>query len=183
MADAIAHYEKHGFQYLESPWAVSFPVVRITAPNDECVFGFSSGLALVGSGEQSLLALIESGTIVEPGKYQTTTPCFRNEKEDKLHRKYFLKNELMAFRPSDPEAELGSILNLCVDYLSGSASGAKVEIVRSERPGEYDINVNGIEVGSYGIKTHRDYAWVYGTGIAEPRMSLALAHSGVGSIK
>ena len=38
----------------------------------------------------------------------------------------------------------------------------------------YDIVLNGIEVGSYGIRQHENLRWIYGTGIAEPRFSTAL---------
>lgn len=173
MADAIAYYERAGFRYVETPWAVPHAVARITSPNDECVFSFGSGQALVGSGEQSLLALAEEGKLAT-GKYQTTTPCFRNEKEDELHQKYFLKNELMVYAPINAEVELEQLLAMCVEYYSHFAQGHKVAVTPSGTLGERDITVNGIEVGSYGILTYSKHTWVYGTGHAEPRMSIAM---------
>jgi hypothetical protein len=37
-----------------------------------------------------------------------------------------------------------------------------------------DLYLNGIEVGSYGIRKHNSYQWVYGTGLALPRFDKAL---------
>ena len=174
MAEAIAHYEQHGFRYIETAWAVPHAIVRVTAPNDECTFPFADGLTLVGSGEQSLLHLIEQGEISAPGKYQTTTPCFRNEVEDELHKKYFLKNELMIYAPTSPKTQLEELMAVCVSYHERVASGHNVNVVRSGKHGEWDITVNGIEVGSYGLRTYRNHTWIYGTGHAEPRVSIAM---------
>lgn len=38
-----------------------------------------------------------------------------------------------------------------------------------------DITFNDIEIGSYGIRQHDNFIWVYGTGLAEPRFSRAIA--------
>jgi hypothetical protein len=37
----------------------------------------------------------------------------------------------------------------------------------------YDIEINGIEVGSYGIRSVDDVQYIYGTGLALPRYSTA----------
>jgi hypothetical protein len=49
---------------------------------------------------------------------------------------------------------------------------AKIETV--DTPVGRDINFNGIEVGSYGIREFEGFKWVYGTGAAEPRLSQAI---------
>ena len=52
-----------------------------------------------------------------------------------------------------------------------------VDLVKTddERSDEsYDIESNGIELGSYGIRQHENITWVYGTGLAEPRLSIAI---------
>ena len=36
------------------------------------------------------------------------------------------------------------------------------------------LSLDGIELGSYGFRKHLDYGWVFGTGVAEPRLSIAL---------
>ena len=43
----------------------------------------------------------------------------------------------------------------------------------------YDIeSCNGIELGSYGIREFAGFRWIYGTGVAEPRLSLCIARKG-----
>jgi hypothetical protein len=37
----------------------------------------------------------------------------------------------------------------------------------------HDIELNGIEIGSYGWRQNQDIIWAYGTGLAEPRFSIA----------
>jgi hypothetical protein len=36
-----------------------------------------------------------------------------------------------------------------------------------------DLTINGIEVGSYGKREFKNIKWIYGTGLAEPRFSIA----------
>jgi hypothetical protein len=38
----------------------------------------------------------------------------------------------------------------------------------------YDIEYNGVEIGSYGIRKTSFLEWIYGTGLAEPRFSRSL---------
>ena len=39
----------------------------------------------------------------------------------------------------------------------------------------YDLEINGIEVGSYGARYHAKIGWwAYGTGLAEPRYTTAM---------
>lgn len=43
-----------------------------------------------------------------------------------------------------------------------------------ERSMKYRLKVRAnLELGSYGIGSYKDYKWVYGTGLAEPRLSQA----------
>ncbi len=173
LARAISHYERCGFTHVETTWVSTKEVMMITAPSDACLTPFTDGLFLVGSGEQSFLAMIEEGKLV-PGKHQTTTPCFRNEPVvDELHRRYFLKNELMVYAPKEPEKALAEMIDMSRAYLARIAKGRVVEVIASEKAGEQDITLSGIEVGSYGIRSHGEHLWVYGTGLALPRFTQA----------
>ena len=42
-----------------------------------------------------------------------------------------------------------------------------------DTPEGYDIELYGIEIGSYGIRRVRGFSWIYGTMLAEPRFSEA----------
>jgi len=52
----------------------------------------------------------------------------------------------------------------------------KTDLVKNEQENSiinYDINYKNYELGSYGIRKHKNlFHWVYGTGCAEPRLSL-----------
>lgn len=52
-------------------------------------------------------------------------------------------------------------------------------VYRVETSAGWDVEVDGVEVGSYGHNELRDgdapFVWVYGTGLAEPRLSQAIA--------
>lgn len=39
----------------------------------------------------------------------------------------------------------------------------------------WDIEAGGIELGSYGKRSHASLSWVYGTGVALPRLTQAQA--------
>ena len=48
----------------------------------------------------------------------------------------------------------------------------RVDIVKTEEG--YDLEVGGIEIGSYGIRKCDYLEWIYGTACAEPRMSVVI---------
>lgn len=47
--------------------------------------------------------------------------------------------------------------------------GKKLTVINTDEG--FDIEINGHELGSYGIRKHEYLSWIYGTGCAEPRMS------------
>ena len=66
--------------------------------------------------------------------------------------------------------DVGDVLRDAATFFG--LEGAIPEIVETDEG--WDINVGGIEVGSYGSRSIHDHLWVYGTGLAEPRFSQAL---------
>lgn len=180
IAKAVKFYKKCGFEYIDAPWIVSREAVMATCPPGASLFTTFKG-ELVASGEQSF---IEMRAQLEPGKkYQCVTPCFRNDKVDELHNTWFLKNELIWV--ADPEKDLKCAENReRQTYLMRYAEmffSRFYPMKRDIRPvhvdnayDNYDIFVNDIEVGSYGIRSFDGFTWVYGTGCAEPRLSQAL---------
>ena len=174
IGEAIGYYEKMcKYKLIDVPWFVHQNTIDITKPPRARNFDTFAG-SLVGSGEQSLLEIRSSLTPNQ--RYVCATPCFRDElEEDYLHLQYFFKVELMHVLPVDPKTALEQMLKDAEYYFnkySMFVNNAKIDIVATDIG--FDININGIEVGSYGVREHEKFVWVYGTGVAEPRFSQSL---------
>lgn len=180
LARALCEYEARGYEYKECPWTVDANTIRKTIPNIGGAFRLSYGGGpdestlwsdgpnfLVGSAEQSFLMLD-----LPPGRYVGITPCFRYEDhEDILTRYMFMKVEL--FVTSD-ETDLRDVIEVAYDVLDALAGRQhKIDVVDTEEG--FDFMLGGIEIGSYGERTIGDLSWIYGTGLALPRFSAALA--------
>lgn len=174
---AIGNYASHGFDYVEVPWLVSEAVSDMTRPIEAAQYVVtkdSKRKAFVASGEQGFLYLVTKGHLA-PGSYQTVTPCIRNDPFDETHVKYFVKNELFVldpvYAPTMVEDLVDTAFVLFEIFLVDKVgrSGWKLSKVNTEVG--TDIELNGIEVGSYGTRKNSLCQWVYGTGLAEPRFS------------
>lgn len=180
ISDALEFYVNAGFSYVDVPWLVSQEVLEATIPDGASAQDNSLyGKFLVASAEQSFLQLMVDGRIF-PGKYCAVTPCFRNEPEDWLHKKSFMKVELIHIIGPDDVAllSLHKMINLAKHFFMQYAFCSTIDIV--EIPGHrceinYDIMADGIELGSYGIRSYKNFRWIYATGIAEPRLSTVIS--------
>ena len=176
IAQAIEHYKSAGFKYLNVDWAVKPESVRITTP-PHCRIHKLNSKALVGSAEQSFLHMMMFENL-QPDRYVAATPCFRDDMVDDLHSTYFFKVELIDFLNVESDYQtkqsLNAIIEMCQIFFE---KFLKTEIVQTE-----DLNwdivdaEHGIELGSYGIRSHERYKWIYATGIAEPRLSTVISH-------
>jgi hypothetical protein len=191
LSAALEWYTSEGFEYVEVPWAVPTNVVAITLPATRAPYGvIEDGRnfqnALVGSAEQSFLhvtlrGILGLGTESTPRSYVAISPCFRDDAIDQVHQKQFMKVEL--FEPYHLEASeaflndrLRRVIRKARDFFLKYIPVENLEVV-STREG-WDIMGNGVELGSYGIRvcqlpgtTLDVFTWVYGTGVAEPRLS------------
>lgn len=169
IADAVEFYKGKGYRYVEAPWFVTLDSLNVTRPEKSREFSTFSG-CLVASGEQSF---IEMRNDLCPGrKYQCVTPCFRDEeKHDWTHLRCFMKCELIIplWKDDDPEHYLEVMMNDAVTWM-GRYGG--VRLVKTDIG--HDIFHGDTELGSYGHRQYKGFRWVYGTGIAEPRLTQAL---------
>jgi hypothetical protein len=164
---SIQHYEDKDFRRIETPWLVTDYVDQLTRPEDAIPYRIpNKNKNFVASGEQSFLYLYLKEYLPK-GKFQTITPCLRNDPFDLTHTKYFMKNELIV-TDDVSLSSLESVINSALLFFHREVS----QKVRSIQTNEgYDIMLDDIELGSYGIR-HTDFlSWVYGTGCAEPRTS------------
>jgi hypothetical protein len=189
LTDAMQYYERQGFKTIDVPWAVSKEAMDITRPTwagDDTLQYMAGGIQLcpVASAEQSFLQLQldarRNTNSSLSGSYVAITPCFRNEPIlDELHQPYFMKVELISWDRTDRDS-LQAMLELASDFFS---QWIDVDTVDNDDPdpiGEIAIDIiaknTGIELGSYGIRNHPSVGrWLYGTGCAEPRLSVAFA--------
>lgn len=166
IAKAINYYQNNGFEYIDVPWLISKETIDITRPKNCRDFNTFLG-NLVASGEQSFLEI--RNNLIPNNLYQCVTPCFRDDCYDDLHQPYFLKVELIHAQPKNASAAFNEILKIASDFFKIFSD---ISIIETEIG--KDILINGIEVGSYGIREYQNFTWIFGTGLAEPRLTQAL---------
>ena len=168
LAAGLTHYAERGYAYREVPWVVSHEAESVTLPPGAEATQTQYG-DLVGSAEQGFIELILRGE--ELTRACAITPCFRIEETfDELHHAYFMKLELIDTNAS--LASLDAMLENAVDFF---AQYLDVLVVKTGTH-MYDIvdKKHGIELGSYGFRTCGDTTFVYGTGVALPRLDTVL---------
>lgn len=176
LVNTIQFWERDGFRYVEVPWLVSKEAIEHTFKGQaNPIF---QGRYPVGSGEQSFLQMQMEGKL-EPGKYITMTPCFREETHlSDITQPHFMKVELYVTlditHNSAPHHKIAWFLARDAIYqmeklIQFTKCEKNFEVLKTDEG--YDAMFNGVEVGSYGIREHNGHQWLYGTGLAEPRFS------------
>lgn len=163
---ALTFYAEQGYTPVEVPILVDIDVSAVTKP--ESARDFSHGTKVyVGSAEQSFLQLIKEGTLPE-GTLMALTPCMRDEDySDDLTYMTFLKLEL--FSPGD------CLVDVLTDANRFFSSLGLIAVSKATSMG-FDLFLNGVEIGSYGVREYMGVTYTYGTGIAEPRLSKAISY-------
>lgn len=170
---AKEYYSRLDFNYIDVPWRVSLPTARETidfVPNRSLLLCDDS--VLIGSGEQGFLDLILHGNL-PPGSYSTITPCFRGDIISPLHRKEFMKMELIDFKNVSVK-RFKEILDFCLKFHQNYLSDVRILYTDTADEISADIISNEIEIGSYGIRTGKHFKWIYATGVALPRLTYAI---------
>lgn len=171
IGQAVDFYKRRGFIYIETPWIVDVDNLFLTC-NDlsRIVTTDIPHTGLVGSAEQSFIQLVLENKL-DGTNFVSAGPCFRYEQPfDKLHQLQFFKVELFVKCNSESEAIFATkeVLN--------SANKFMYQANAKETDEGFDLEINGIEVGRYGYRYADGVGWwTYGTGLAEPRYSQALA--------
>ncbi len=167
---AQEYYLDRGYALIEVPWLVDQQAIESTAPAGSHQFKTAEG-SLIASGEQGLFAIRKR---LKPGKYQTITPCFRKEVSgDPLLQQHLMKLELMYV----PDGKENSVLPLANMLQEAKFCFEKLKsglYMMQDTDQGVDIMHKGVEIGSYGVRKVDGFRWIYGTGLAEPRFSMAL---------
>lgn len=172
IAQAIDAYRTLGYKYVEVPWVVSDAAIKVTLPSDHVAQRCQDG-PLVGSAEQSFIQMMLDGTL-KPGRYVAASPCFRDDKPDRWHMRTFFKVELIEYSQmpfSYVDERISRMVTHAADFF-WCCGAEEVERVNTEQG--IDIELGGIEIGSYGHRQFETHHWVYGTGYADPRFTMAL---------
>jgi seryl-tRNA synthetase len=165
--DSIIYYENKGFSRIETPWLVTEAVDSITRPKDiEPFIVQAKKKNLIASGEQAFLYLYLKEYLPK-GKFQTVTPCFRNDSFDFTHTKYFMKNELI----QTDEVTKIKLEEMVENSLTFLQSKFPIPLRIETTNDGFDIMLEDYELGSYGIRECNFLKWIYGTACAEPRTS------------
>lgn len=177
ITDAISWWGCWGFKSKRVPALVSAQAMQHTCPpgsKDGRLYGkgFDS---VVASAEQSFLQLEKDGEL-KPGKWMALTPCYRDEPIlDETHLPVFLKLELINLAPEE---------HFFLDYTAKDVAKKMVEFFSEfygmdtalvETHIGWDVMYGDLELGSFGVRrTLTGKSYIYGTGLAEPRASIAL---------
>ena len=187
LSEALGEYEDRGYRYVEVPWIVPKGAIRATLPSpipfieavlhqddddDMSHTAYRSLGGLVGSAEQGFLSME-----LPTGAYCGITPCFRHEQSTGLfYQTGFMKLELYV---NSRDAEWTRVMTDAEEVMS-ILLGDSARIKTEKTPEGADLTLAGIEIGSYGIRETPEHGqWVYGTGLALPRFSVAEALSTV----
>ena len=155
LAKAHEHYSSHEFKYKETPYAIPLDYHSGTKPHDNQSFVLDKGIfeiekhELVGSAEQGFIYQLINNEIKVNDKLFSISPCFRYDNYDLLHQPWFMKLELFHF--SNNFEELLNMIMLAKKFLKNNTK-EEVSIVKISE-NMYDLEVNKIEVGSFGCGT------------------------------
>jgi aspartyl/asparaginyl-tRNA synthetase len=167
---AIDHYSLAGYSEIEAPWIVKYESYATTKLPQSRDF-YTVGGYLNASGEQSFIEMMRNGTQLT--KNFCITPCFRNEEIlDDIHHTYFLKLELI-----DTNVSIENLQTMIDHAVAYFTKYLPLQILQTDTKGvAFDIidSKNHIELGSYGIRRTKDFSWIYGTGVALPRLDTVI---------
>ena len=180
---ALKHYQTLGYTYIDVPWLVNEEAARVTSPPAARQFDTFAGF-LPASGEQAFIHMRLAGDLPD-GMYVCATPCFRDESEQDLRtvqtRTSFFKVELIHILSTEtqyPAIYLDRMVSMAKEFMFWE--GVDVRIIPSLDEADrqtYDLvapyGQGQLELGSYGMRKYKDFMWFYGTGVAEPRFSIA----------
>ena len=188
LSKACKHYSDKGYEQIEVPWIVPDYVAASTFTGEvDTSYHFSDGMALVGSAEQGFVKLMLDDKLEVNKKYFSVSPCFRGDTPDRTHSNWFMKLELFAvvdeLRFGSHSLEDRFIMDALALFKNvGLTGGNGVGLFSSCTEIGFDVmarigNERGaeeLELGSYGVREIDGKYLVYGTGVALPRLSLAL---------
>lgn len=130
---------------------------------------------VVASAEQSFLQLEKEGNL-PPGFWMALTPCYRDESVfDQTHLPVFLKLELMILAKEREKCHRLEAEWVAYRMQRFFREFCALPTTVIETDDGWDVMYEDLELGSFGVReTMTGRSYIYGTGLAEPRASIAL---------
>lgn len=175
LAQAQNYYNEAGYQYCEVPYMVPEEYSLLTKPHNDQSFVLQHDLflkqphELVGSAEQGFIYLMATNQLTH-SKLCSITPCFRTEQYSSTHLPWFMKCELFHLSQSKEDCQL--MIDCALKFFSKYVPTKNLEVVQTSEE-SWDINLNHLEIGSFGIRHFEFGTFIYGTGLALPRFETA----------
>lgn len=176
LAKAQQYYANHNYHYCEVPYLIPESYGMLTKPHNDRSFILDSDLfassphELVGSAEQGFLYLMVNKQL-KHDKLFSITPCFRTENYNgTTHFPWFMKCEL--FHKSSKLQDCQNMLQDAMHFFEQFTDKNNLNIIQTTNE-SWDIELNGIEIGSYGLRHFSFGSFIYGTGLALPRFDIA----------
>ena len=190
MSQVLEHWQRLGAVYVDLPWCAPEVFVEATRPATARRAPETPEGLVVASGEQSFFWLAHTGQLPDASLMIGWTPCFRDEPaHDTLHHHCFIKAELFAWvAPWTGGDTWRAVYPPQLKRLIVQAQSWFHDQIRQRNPNAcapqiiqveehmWDLVHNGVELGSYGCRLHPtlNRPYLYGTALAEPRLSTAL---------
>lgn len=176
---ATKYYSRFDYELVENiPMLLDKEISGATKPVGTLDYTIKEeGKVLPGSAEQCFLQMLCDGKDL-PKKAMAFSSCFRNEKETTTNFKHFHKLELFVNlnKYKDiilTDEDITDMAKISAKFFEKFLK--KVRVIKTGQM-EYDIVDNeGLELGSYGYRRYKSFNWLYGTGLAEPRLGMAIA--------
>lgn len=131
---------------------------------------------VVASAEQSFLQLDKDGEL-KAGNWMALTPCYREEPVlDDVHLPVFLKLELIQISDDVNFYTRSEAMYLAhkMQKFFKEFYAMPTKVIETEDG--WDVMYEDLELGSFGVRrTMTGRSYIYGTGLAEPRASIALS--------
>ncbi|WP_166655638.1 amino acid--tRNA ligase-related protein [Burkholderia pseudomallei] len=170
IVSAYNFFMREGFTPVCAPMTVSKKMMDHTCPPGvrDRRLRHIDGSTYVASAEQSFLQMEVDGDIDDSDWLMAITPCYRDDDLDDTHFNIFLKVELFAYNMDDFELIAGMAYKFWTDHVG-------LPVTKLKTPDGIDIMYGDLELGSFGTRlTTQGIPYVYGTGVAEPRGSMAI---------
>lgn len=170
IGQAINYYRDVGYSPKTVPMIVGDKAIQSTIPFGKGFSTHNNDCSYVGSAEQSFIQMMMDDNL-EQGFHYAITPCMREEPIlDETHLSTFLKIELICVGRDCTSILVMDAFNFFRTHIDQRLI-KELGIVKTADG--FDIQLFGIEIGSYGHRTVDGVPYTYGTGLAEPRFTTA----------